>query len=92
MHYLAIYLKMIYHFHRTLSLIINILTKQPVSSPVLVVASYGSYTALKPYTFYPGYVGLLGRLQQAKQLLDMQVSTCSILVILIQVCFLIILL
>jgi len=38
-----------------------------------VTVSYGSYKTFNPYWF-PGYAGRLARLQQAKELLDDQVS------------------
>ena len=57
----------------TLSLLVNIVTALPVSSPVAVMVSYASYKTFDPYWF-PGYAGRLARLQQAKELLDDQVS------------------
>ena len=57
----------------TLSLLVNIVTAHPVSSRVVVTVSYGSYKTFNPYWF-PGYAGRLARFQQAKKLLDDQVS------------------
>ena len=64
----------------TLSLLVNIVTAHPVSSQVVVTVSYGSYKTFNPYWF-PGYAGRLARLQQAKELLDDQVSVNAIIIL-----------
>ena len=63
--------------HSTLSLIINIVSKQPVGNKVEVMVSYGSYKMFDPYWFQ-GFAGRLARLQQAKQILDEQVSLLDV--------------
>ena len=51
----------------------NILTAHPVSSQLEVNVTYGSYKSFNPYWF-SGYAGRLARFQQAKEILDDQVS------------------
>ena len=57
--------------YSTLSLIINLVTEHPVDKEVEVVINYSSFKSFDPYGF-PGFAGMLTRLQQMKELLDEQ--------------------
>ena len=57
--------------YSTLSLIINLVTERPVDKEVEVVINYSSFKSFDPYGF-PGFAGMLARLQQMKELLDEQ--------------------
>ena len=58
-------------YYSTLSLIINLVSERPVDKEVKVVINYSSFKNFDPYGF-PGFAGMLTRLQQMKELLDDQ--------------------
>lgn len=56
----------------SLSLLVNIVSRHSLTSPLEVSISFSSYSTSDPYTFQ-GFAGKLARLQAAKHTLDMQV-------------------
>ena len=57
----------------SLSLVVVILSKYPVTSAVNITVSYKSFAAFDPYWFN-GYAGKLKRFSDAKDILDDQVT------------------
>ena len=62
-----------YITHRSLSLLVNIISKHSIFTPLTVNISFANSASVNPLSTFPGFAGRAARCQAVKQTLDMQV-------------------